>query len=50
MSDKISTGTQSPAPGAAKRRWVRPAIEIAAARQAEAFAGLPGGTDYGIYS
>jgi len=38
------------APPSAKRAWLRPAIEAAAARQAEAFGGPPGGVDYGIYS
>jgi hypothetical protein len=33
-----------------KRPWVAPEVEIAPARDAEAFAGPPGGVDYGFYS
>lgn len=50
MSDKNPTDVAAHEAPKAKRSWVRPAIEIAEARQAEAFGGPPGGVDYGIYS
>lgn len=49
MSDKArNDGIRKPSSG--KSAWVRPVVEVAQAKNAEAFGGPPGGVDYGIYS
>jgi hypothetical protein len=50
MSDKVSRETALEAPRKGKRNWVRPVIDVAAARQAEGSFSMGGTADYGIYS
>lgn len=50
MTDKARMGTAQTTQNSGKRPWVSPEVEIAPARNAEAFGGPPGGVDYGIYS
>ncbi len=50
MSRQDAIKAANPSLPSGKRAWLRPTIEAAAARQAEAFGGPPGGVDYGIYS
>ena len=50
MTDKARVGSVKAPSNSGKRPWVSPEVEIAPARNAEAFGGPPGGVDYGIYS
>ena len=49
MSDK-SRNDRVRKPSSGKSAWIRPVIEVAHAKSADAFGGPPGGVDYGIYS
>jgi hypothetical protein len=50
VTDKAREGSGKTPSGSGKRPWVSPEVEIAPARNAEAFGGPPGGVDYGFYS
>ncbi len=50
MAENIRNETAQKASNTGKRAWIAPEIDIARARDANAFGGPPGGVDYGIYS
>lgn len=50
MAETIRNETARKASSTGKRAWIAPEIDIARAREANAFGGPPGGVDYGIYS
>lgn len=50
MAEKIQNEIAKKSSSSGKRVWVAPEIEVASARDAEAFGGPPGGVDYGFYS
>lgn len=50
MTDKARGEIAQTSSNSGKRQWIAPEIEIAPARGASAFAGPPGGVDYGFYS
>lgn len=50
VADKARDGIVQTSTDSGKRPWIAPEIEIAPARDANAFGGPPGGVDYGIYS
>lgn len=50
MVNEARIGTGRKNSQSAKRPWMSPEVEIAPARDAKAFAGPPGGVDYGFYS
>ena len=49
MSDR-SRDDRVREPSNGKSAWIRPVVEVAEAKKADAFGGPPGGIDYGLYS